>query len=338
MKVKYKVAIHLGYWFYMFNQFVFPYYIGQAQKYTWQDIIVSLILSMANFYAIYFLMPVMLKRAKLWQVVIMGVFLIVGLGYLRFNAEGFIWHNLLKMPSTSDASTASWLAISIRNSIVSAIYAILIRLAIDWYDAQRLRTELLTQNQASELALLRSQVNPHFLFNTLNNIYSLVYKKSDEAPEAVMKLSAIMRYMLYEANADKVMLHQEVEYLKSFIELQKLRLKNNDFVKFTIEGDIGFKRIAPMLLVPFVENAFKHGNRNVEGPGIKIRLKAMEDETLFEVENHIKPYKDDENIQSSGIGLQNVKRRLNLLYPDAHSLNISEIDGIYKVTLILITQ
>lgn len=337
MKVKYKVAIHLGYWFYMFNQFVFPYYIGQAQKYTWQDIIVSLILSMANFYAIYFLMPVMLKRAKIWLVVIMGAFLIVGLGYLRFNAEGFIWHQLLKMPPSSDSSTASWLAISIRNSIVSATYAILIRLAIDWYDAQRLRTELLTQNQASELALLRSQVNPHFLFNTLNNIYSLVYKKSDEAPEAVMKLSAIMRYMLYEANADKVMLHQEVEYLNSFIELQKLRLKNNDFVKFTIEGDIGFKRIAPMLLVPFVENAFKHGNRNVEGKGIKIRLKAMEDETLFEVENHIKPYKDDENIQSSGIGLQNVKRRLNLLYPDAHSLNISEIDGIYKVTLILIT-
>jgi sensor histidine kinase YesM len=338
MKVKYKVAIHLVYWFYMFNQFVFPYYIGQAQKYSWPDIVVSLILSMANFYCIYFLMPIMLKRAKLWLVVLLGAVIIVGLGYLRFQADDLIWHHLVKMAPSSDLSISSWIAISIRNSIVSAIYAILIRLAIDWYEAQKLRSELLTQNQASELALLRSQVNPHFLFNTLNNIYSLVYKKSDEAPEAVMKLSAIMRYMLYEANSEKVMLHQEVDYLNSFIELQKLRLKNNDFVKFTIEGETGFRRIAPMLLVPFVENAFKHGNRSVDGVGIKIRLKAMEDETVFEVENYLKPYKDDESLTSSGIGLQNVKRRLNLLYPNAHSLNISESGGLYKVTLILITQ
>jgi len=138
------------------------------------------------------------------------------------------------------------------------IYSLLIRLAINWYENQKLQADFINQKQISELALLRSQVNPHFFFNTLNNIYSLVYQKSDDAPEAVMKLSSIMRYMLYDATTDKVLLEKEIEYLKSFIELEKLRLRNKDFVSLTINGSSEGLTIAPMILIPFVENAFKH--------------------------------------------------------------------------------
>ncbi len=338
MKKKYKILVHLIYWLYMFNQFIFPFYIGQSENYTWTDTGLSMFLCLINFYIIYFLIPVLLKRVKIILTLIIGVFIIIGIGYFRYYAEVVFWRDIYKAPSSDLINMCSWLVISIRNSIISATYAILIKLAIDWYEAQKLRTELVTQNQASELALLRSQVNPHFLFNTLNNIYSLVYKKSDQAPEAVMKLSAIMRYMLYEANTDKVMLHREVDYLKSFIELQKLRFRSDDFVKFDIEGDPGNQRIAPMLLVPFIENAFKHCNRNVEGYGIVIRLQVLENTTLFEVTNYVKPNKDTAPAENRGIGLQNVRRRLELLYPGAHRLEINEDDGKYKIALTISNQ
>jgi LytS/YehU family sensor histidine kinase len=338
MKKKYKILVHLIYWLYMFNQFVFPFYIGQSEKYTWTDTGLSMFLSIINFYTIYFLIPVLLKRVKIILTLVIGVFIIIGIGYFRYYTEVVFWRDIYKAQSSDLVYMSSWFVISIRNSIISAMYAILIKLAIDWYEAQKLRTELVTQNQASELALLRSQVNPHFLFNTLNNIYSLVYKKSDQAPEAIMKLSAIMRYMLYEANTDKVMLHREIDYLKSFIELQKLRFRSDDFVKFDIVGETGNLRIAPMLLVPFIENAFKHCNRNVEGYGIVIRLQVREKTTVFEVTNYLKPHKDTAPAENRGIGLQNVRRRLELLYPGAHRLEINEDDGKYKIALTISNQ
>ena len=174
---------------------------------------------------------------------------------------------------------------------------------------------MMNQSQASELALLRSQVNPHFLFNTLNNIYSLVCKKSPDAPEAIMKLSSIMRYMLYDANTDIVLLEKEIEYLESFIELQKLRIRHTDFVELRIEGVVGNKTIAPMLLIPFVENAFKHGSKIGPLPGIRIHLIAAPHQMIFEVTNHLKKNLLGTKDTIGGIGLQNIKRRLEILYP-----------------------
>jgi LytS/YehU family sensor histidine kinase len=196
---------------------------------------------------------------------------------------------------------------------------------------------LLLEKQSGELALLRSQINPHFLFNTLNNIYSLVYKKSDAAPEAVMKMSAIMRYMLYDATTDKVFLEKEIEYLISFIELEKLRIRDKDFVDLTIMGDVEGRTIAPMLLIPFVENAFKHGSKNVANPGIRINLTARPHEIRFEVSNHQRKNPTATKDLMGGIGLNNIRRRLNLLYPGKHHLEISSDENHFNVNLILST-
>jgi two-component system, LytTR family, sensor kinase len=196
------------------------------------------------------------------------------------------------------------------------------------------RTELMLQNKSSELALLRSQVNPHFLCNTLNNIYSLVYKKSEDAPAAVMKMSYIMRYMLYDATSDQVLLEKEVEYLQSFIELQKLRIPKKDFVSMNISGKIEGLTIAPMLLIPFVENAFKHGSKNVPSPGIQINLFTEPGKVGFEVFNYLRKgsaIKDN----SKGIGLINIRRRLELLYPDKHALEVRQDEDMFYVKLIL---
>jgi len=228
-----------------------------------------------------------------------------------------------------------WVFNDIRLIIIFFIYSLLIRLAINWYENQKLQSDFNNQKQISELALLRSQVNPHFFFNTLNNIYSLVYQKSDDAPEAVMKLSSIMRYMLYDATTDKVLLEKEIEYLKSFIELEKLRLRNKDFVSLSINGSAEGLTIAPMLLIPFVENAFKHASRVVPSPGILVNLEINPQEISFEVKNFIRKNQRSPKDQQGGIGLNNIRRRLELLYPQKHILDIVTAEDVFIIKLMI---
>ncbi len=211
--------------------------------------------------------------------------------------------------------------------------AYLARFTTRWIVDQQVKSELINQNQQSELALLRSQINPHFLFNTLNNIYSLVYTKSDDAPQAMTKLSDIMRYMLYEATTEKVLLSKEINHLRSYIELLLLRLPGKNFIEFKVEGDPENKFIAPMLLFPFVENAYKHCNKKSPVPGIKITLSVQEDLLTFTVVNSIKKETDNSDNDEGGIGLKNIKRRLELLYPDRHQLIISETEEYYSIEL-----
>jgi two-component system LytT family sensor kinase len=211
--------------------------------------------------------------------------------------------------------------------------AYLARFTTRWIMDQQIKSELINQNQQSELALLRSQINPHFLFNTLNNIYSLVYTKSDDAPQAMTKLSDIMRYMLYESNTEKVALSKEINYLESLIELLRLRLSRKNFIEFNVKGNTENRIIAPMLFFPFVENAYKHCNKKSPAPGIKIDLEVHEDLLTFSVVNSIKKENEVSEGDEGGIGLRNIKRRLVLLYPERHHLNISETAGYYSIEL-----
>lgn len=208
-----------------------------------------------------------------------------------------------------------------------------IKLLKYWYQNQQLKTELENKNKTSELALLRSQLNPHFLFNTLNNIDSLIITNPDKASDAIIKLSDIMRFMLYDTSTDEVPLDKEVNYLKSYISLQQMRLKDPDFVTVTIEGNCHGKTIAPMLFIPFVENAFKHGQKNVASPGIEVKLTCLIDSINFEVINYVDDKKEMNKDDTSGIGLINTKRRLELLYPGKHEFTIEKENGSYKSSL-----
>jgi LytS/YehU family sensor histidine kinase len=253
---------------------------------------------------------------------------------IRLPIDFAFWKYIGKLPEKELIIHSDWIWNEVRLVIITATYAFLIRFMIDWFDSQKLKDELINQRQSSELALLRSQVNPHFLFNTLNNIYSLVYKKSEEAPAAVMKLSSIMRYMLYDATGDSVPLDKEIDYLKSFIELQKLRITHEGFVALTVEGETDNRTIAPMLLIPFVENAFKHGGKN-HTPGISIHLEVNQGQILFEISNYMKKNQFAQKDEVGGIGLQNTKRRLELLYPSKHNLRIEEDGEKFHVKLII---
>ncbi|GAB3813132.1 hypothetical protein GCM10028895_04850 [Pontibacter rugosus] len=195
---------------------------------------------------------------------------------------------------------------------------------------ERRNKELETQKLTAELAFLKSQVNPHFLFNTLNNIYSLAYKQHPETPDAIMKLSLLMRYMLYESNDILVSLEKEVDHIRNFIDLQKLRLREHTSIKFNIQGELQGKQIAPMLLMTLVENAFKHGLVSKNEIGIILNLVVQQDSLLFSTINNTSQHKKRE---FGGIGLENLKRRLNLLYNRRHELIFEEKEGIFYATL-----
>ena len=339
MKTKYKILIHFAFWIYMFNQVLLTIIMYSSKKYDpFEEITIYPITSFITFYSFYFIFGLFFTRKSKLLPVILLIAVIGILIPLRVGLEFFFWkyigYSHLKM-SGPLFITSGWWFNSLRLVIIYGIYALLIHLAIGWFDTQKLKTELLLEKQSGELALLRSQINPHFLFNTLNNIYSLVYKKSDDAPEAVMKMSSIMRYMLYDATTDKVLLEKEIEYLKSFIELEKLRIRHKEFVELNITGNAEGRTIAPMLLIPFVENAFKHCSKNVTNPGIRITLSIEPDLFRFEVTNHNRKNITVTKDQVGGIGLTNIRRRLNLLYPGKHQLEISSENDMYNILLIL---
>jgi LytS/YehU family sensor histidine kinase len=206
----------------------------------------------------------------------------------------------------------------------------------DWLRHQREKTRLKNEKLVSELKFLRSQINPHFLFNTLNNIYSLALQKSEKTPEVILKLSEILRYMLYECNGPSVSLDNEINYIRNYIELERIRQPGHAKIEFEVEGDTEEVEIAPFLFTPFLENAIKHGmNRVIDNPCIFIRLKVNNELLHFTVSN-TKP--DEEPAKqiikkAGGIGLVNVERRLKLLYPEKYRLNIENTSKKYTIFL-----
>ncbi|MBC6491832.1 sensor histidine kinase [Flavihumibacter stibioxidans] len=202
----------------------------------------------------------------------------------------------------------------------------------DRMETEKLEKERQSENLKTELAFLRSQISPHFLFNVLNNIAALARIKSDELEPTILKLSSLMRYMLYETDEEKVPIVQEVEYMHDYIDLQKQRF--GEELHFDAQFDIreNWHSIEPMLLIPFVENAFKHGGGMMPGPDISLRLSVDNNKLYFTVRNRFEsaPAVKD---KTSGIGLSNVKRRLKLLYPGKHELNINNQDGWFTIQL-----
>ncbi len=341
MKSRYKILIHILFWIYMLNQAFFPVYLNKIDIKLLQDnlylkdIFITTLLNIFVFYTVYFVIPKFLVLKQKWYIFPFVILLAVGLSAIRLPVELGYWKYLVKLPDSQLLFQNEWIWATLKYTVIISIYAMLIRFSIDWFDAQKFKDELIKERQAGEIALLRSQVNPHFLFNTLNNIYSLVYNKSDEAAEAVMKLSSIMRYMLYDSNTDIVAVHKEVEYLNSFIELQQLRITQKGFVEIKVTGAMENRTIAPMLLIPFVENAFKHGEKN-HAPGIIINLNLKVDSLVFTVENYTKAIPQAPAEESGGFGLENIKRRLGLLYPDKHELIINKNEDKFKIELTIL--
>ena len=213
------------------------------------------------------------------------------------------------------------------------LIAFLLQITVDYYRQKELLKKAELEKINAELNFLKAQLNPHFLFNTLNNLYGLILEKSDKCGESVLKLADIMKYMLSEGKKDKVALEKEISLIQNYTELERLR-KTDAAITFTITGNVNGQLIPPLLLLPFIENAFKYGLNTVSRNGfIKIGMNVDDDTLFFTVENNTPPDSNKEAIQSLGIGIENVKKRLRLLYPDKYEMLIAEDPQFYKVTL-----
>lgn len=218
-------------------------------------------------------------------------------------------------------------------SLVSSMLA----LVRDRLREQEEKQQIQLEKVAAELAVLKLQISPHFLFNTLNNLRWLTRQKSDKAEEIVVKLSQLLRYMIYEAEAEKVPLIKEINHLEHYIDLQKIRLTSKDEVLLIYEGEIDSLIIEPLLFIPFVENAFKYGLHSTNKSQIIFKIIVQNKQLTFTAQNPI----FENNLPpegQSGIGIQNVRQRLALHYPDTHDLQIKQENGIFKVTLHLVLQ
>ncbi|HEY0899723.1 MAG TPA: sensor histidine kinase, partial [Sphingobacteriaceae bacterium] len=281
-------------------------------------------------------LPKFLNARRYWACATSIIALIIIFGFIKLGIAVYFKDAIWMKESSKMTQEAYMQRYYLSTLFVSGFFVFLsttVKFMGDWFVNEKERRTLANEKLTAELAFLRSQINPHFLFNCLNNIYSLAYQKSDRTAEAVMKLSEIMRYMLYESNDSRVELSKEIRYLENFIELQKLRFKGNSYVELGVSGVEPHQQIVPLILIPFVENAFKHGvSTDAEDP-IRIHIAVHENELKFTISNRMCIQNKDE---TGGIGLMNVQRRLDLLYPGKHQLNISNGDGIYSAELSLI--
>ena len=192
--------------------------------------------------------------------------------------------------------------------------------------------EVKEEKQLSEIAYLRAQINPHFLFNTLNSIYALTLQKSDNAPDAVMKLSKMMRYVVSDSSKEAVSLKEDIDYIKNFVQLQRLRITNKESIHLNIEGEYQQLNISPLLLITFIENAFKYGVINDDEYPIKINLFIEKGVLTLSVLNTISDHQIRED-EKSEVGIKNTTKRLDYLYPDKYDLNIVKKDDQFLVKL-----
>ncbi|MDB5232887.1 MAG: hypothetical protein JWN76_3692 [Chitinophagaceae bacterium] len=207
-----------------------------------------------------------------------------------------------------------------------------IKLVSDYVRGEQRMAEISKERLAAELNFLKSQVNPHFLFNSLNAVYFLIDKSNKEARDALHQFSEMLRYQLYECGDGKIAIEKELKYLQDYVDLQKLRKDDNYSVRFNSAENMGTFSIEPLLLIPFVENSFKHLSNNYKGWKNEILINAaqLNGEFIFSVSNTVDYHNLDKDT-FGGIGLRNVKRRLELLYPGKHELNITEAEGWFNV-------
>jgi two-component system, LytTR family, sensor kinase len=223
--------------------------------------------------------------------------------------------------------------------IVTVYLAItsLLKLSRGWFrlsDANRRLSQLQKEHAEAELKALKGQINPHFLFNSLNGIYSQSLSKSEDTPDTVLKLSEILRYVIYDTNSDFISLSKEVKFLKDYIDLQKIRSDNRAELVFNINGDIDNFLIAPMIFLPLVENSFKHGVKGSPDKSyIKINLNVSANDFNFTIENNKGVVDEIEGGEYKGIGIENVRKRLAMIYPGEHEFTVTDSDLFFRVDI-----
>jgi LytS/YehU family sensor histidine kinase len=286
----------------------------------------------------YFLLfPKYLQQKKFFHSIIYGVLISTGValvGYilLRYFIET---GRMTDMDNNGKNGRSTAILVICEMSFiatVSGIIALVIKGFITWFNEIKMRELLKEKNHDMELNLIKSKLDPHLLFNTINNIDTLILKDPVEASTYLNKLSDIIRFMIYDTKADKIPLSKEIEYIEKYIALQKIRTSNNNYVDFLVTGTIGNKQIAPMIFIPFIENAFKHANNKKLENAITINIVIKEEALQLVCENRFDK-KSATQKTYGGLGNELIQERLNLIYAEKHTLEVKRTDDLYSVNL-----
>jgi hypothetical protein len=347
-KITWKILVQIVAWalFLLLPLYTFPHNSNyppfKSDRFVNAYIATNILLIAFYFLNSTFLIPQILARKKtfLYVVIIVGYFfLYMSIIYLlAVNSDevnAFIHSQYSHTPFTNFNSPPFFASSAMTQFLLMLVISTGSNIVTNWFIAEEIKEEVSKQQLQTELSFLKSQVNPHFLFNTLNTIYSLSFTNNHRTSDAVMKLSRIMRYTLEEAQRNTVSLEQEIDFIKNYIELQKIRLTNNVDISFKTNNDSSNINIAPLLFIPFIENAFKYGISTHHPSAIFVCLKENEKTIEFRCKNNIFP-----NISAkkgTGTGIANTKRRLELLYPDKHTFIINHSPDQFEVTLIINT-
>ena len=346
MKKVVVVSLHAGYWFlYLFLLFIILLMLQIGTRLKTQPLFFdyrfeaffacfALLPAVLGFYTFYSLLfDKFLLRRNIFFLFVFGVTASVLIG-LFCGTIISILHYYGVGPGIFGQNIYAVITILIVIAIIAMLnggMGLLTKGFIRWYAELRWKEELMRKNSEMELALVKSQTSPHFLFNTLNNIDVLITKNAEKASLYLNKLSDIMRFMLYETRNEKIPLTNELAYIEKYIDLQKIRTTNPNFVDFKVIGDTANVLIPPMILLPFIENAFKHADNRKHENVIRIEVAIEQKQLIFECEN--KYSKSDMEQEFGGLGNELIKRRLELLYPVNHVLLISKNADIYSVKL-----
>ena len=286
------------------------------------------------FYSFYIFLFSKMNQKKKWYELLFWILLICSFcGLISLGISGLVvFPNFIKMSTFTNLAIYSFAA-SIFSLIHGAV-GLIIKAAIVYFDEIKVRDELVAKNHQMEMTLIKQQLNPHFLFNTINNIDVLIAKDPTLASKYLNELSEIMRFMLYETKASKIDLSQELEYIQKYLDLQKIRSSNPNFIEYQVVGSNTNFKIAPALFIPFIENAIKHTQSRIETATVKIRIDITNNQISLSCSNPLSNESNplESNLNEGGVGNQLIQRRLQLLYPQSHTLVITK-DQRYTVQL-----
>ncbi|MBS1599797.1 MAG: histidine kinase [Bacteroidetes bacterium] len=339
-----QIIIHIAAWgcFLMLPLFFFPRPLDAAtipdQAFT-----LFFVLNNLSYIAFYYLnsnllIPKLLEHNKVFAYTTILILLMIFFGifprlyqYFFGDFQRFSSSIVRTSPRSTRPPILSGGAIAI--FLLVFIFSTGIKVINKWLQSERRSKLIENEKLKTEISFLKTQINPHFLFNTLNNIYSLAADKSDLTAPAVMKLSSIMRYVLSESKNETVPLDKEIHFTNDYIELQKMRTTSKTCIVFTISGTPNGQQISPLLFLPFVENAFKYGLSAREQSPISILLEIQKNNIFLKVKNNKHQGSNSKTDYNTGIGLNNTKRRLDLLYPNKHTLVIDDEPSSYTINL-----
>lgn len=334
---RYRIAWHIMFWMVVF--FVYWLTFASYMDRYYQEFVMNFMLLPARmigtYLLIYLVLPLATEKKKFTA---FGVLL-----FLHFLFYGFLIYSTIYLinpfPGFYDFSKQPFfnptkmLTKSISDYGIPAMAAAIV-IFKRWYLDELKNKKLLEEKLAAELNFLKAQIHPHFLFNTLNNLYALTLIKSDKTSDIVLKLSDLLDYMIYKSNDEFVSLSKDLEILKSYIELEKMRYNERLDLVFEIKGNPGSYQIAPLVLLPFIENSFKHGaSKDRANPAVHIKIEINSTHLQLKVVNSVTTDKKNGKPGNEGIGLANVKRRLELIYPDQYELEIQPGEKEFRVDL-----